>query len=327
MAKTRKNAKTIMSKAEVVKISKNAVKSIAEKKFMNVNNALTGVEPTQITGNDYISTIAFSTTTGDSDDGTPISYGGASVNEMLCLKPFKSTDADADLRMFAPLGKQVQPVSCKSRWRINRQFANIDQALDSASGAPDFPINMAENCPVVCRLVRVSPKLQSGTDTVISPADDLFQDEYGRKFGVDDSTFNEKEMLFYKVNTRRYTVIEDKKFILRPPLTLQYQSVGRSANSGTATVWTPIIQNTNANCEKYLTTYDQLTAKKNGTVFYADPTASGTKNATTGNKRSYYFYHFAYQGADAITGSGADRIKGPTDIVIDLVNTTKFIDV
>jgi len=323
MPKTRKNAKKpAMTKAEVVKISKNAVKSIAEKKFMNVNNNLTGVEPTQITGNDYISTIAFSTTTGDSDDGTPISYGGASVNEMLCLNPFKSTEADADLRMFAPLGKQVQPVSCKSRWRINRQFARIDPALDQT--APDFPVNLAENCPVVCRLVRVSPKLQSGTDTMISPADDLFQDEYGRKFGVDDDTFDEKEMLFYKVNTRRYSVIEDKVFTLRPPLTLQYAP---QWNTGSPTHYTPVVANTNGNCEKYLTTYDQLTAKKNGTVFYADPTATGTNNATTGNKRSYYFYHFAYQGADAITGPGADRLKGPTDIVIDLVNTTKFIDV
>lgn len=323
MPKTRKNAKKpTMSKAEIVKISKNAVKSIAEKKFMNVNNALTGIEPIQITGNDYISTIAFSTTTGQSDDNTPLSYGGAPVNEMLCLNPFKSTDADVDLRMFAPLGKSVQPVSCKSRWRINRQFAQIDPTLDSS--VPDFPKNMAENCPVVCRLVRVSPKLQSGTDTIISPADDLFQDEYGRKFGVDDSTFNEKEMLFYKVNTRRYSVIEDKVFTLRPPLTLQYIP---QWNVGEATHYTPVVANTNGNCEKYLTTYDQLTAKKNGTVFYADPTLTAVKNATTGNKRSYYFYHFAYQGADAITGSGNDRIKGPTDIVIDLVNSTKFIDV
>ena len=203
---------------------------------MNVNNALKALEPTQVPANDYISTIAFSTTTGESDDGTSISYGGTAVQEMLCLNPFKSTDADVDLRMFAPLGKSITPVSCKSRWRINRQFAKIDQALDSAAGAPDFPVNLAENCPVACRLVRVSPKLQSGTDTIISPADDLFQDEYGRATGVDDSGFDEAEMLFYRVNTRRYSVIEDKTFTLRPPLTLQYQSVGRDANAGSATV-------------------------------------------------------------------------------------------
>ncbi|MDA9663633.1 hypothetical protein N9T80_00660, partial [bacterium] len=252
-------------------------------------------------------------------------YGGTAVQEMLCLNPFKSNAADQDLRMFAPVGKQIQPVSCKSRWRINRQFARIDPKLETASIVDAFPTEMAENCPVVCRLVRVSPKLESGTDTIISPADDLFLDEYGRATGVDNTLFDEAEMLFYKVNNRRYSVIEDKKFIIRPPLTLQYQSVWPGA-TGPAH-YTPVVSNTNGNCEKYLTTYDQLTAKKNGSVFYTDPTAAGTNNATTGNKRSYYFWHFAYQGADAITGDGADRAKGPIDVVIDLVNTTKFIDV
>ena len=325
MAKTRKNAKPTMSKADIVKISKNAVKSIAEKKYMDTNNALKGEVPTRPTGNDYISCIGYSTTTGDSDDGTPLLYGGTAVQEMLCLNPFKSNAADQDLRMFAPVGKQIQPVSCKSRWRINRQFARIDPALQLTAGVDAFPTEMAENCPVVCRLVRVSPKLESGTDTIISPADDLFLDEYGRATGVDNTLFDEAEMLFYKVNNRRYSVIEDKKFILRPPLTLQYQSVSSSQTGGTA--FTPLVSNTNGNCEKYLTTYDQLTAKKNGSVFYTDPTAAGTNNATTGNKRSYYFWHFAFQGADAITGDGADRAKGPIDVVLDLVNTTKFIDV
>ncbi len=99
------------------------------------------------------------------------------------------------------------------------------------------------------------------------------------------------------------------------------------SQTGAAPKYSPFISNTNGNCEKYFTTYDQLTAKKNGTVYYADPKSVGTNNATTGNKRSYYFWHFAFQGADAITGDGEDRAKGPLDVVIDLVNTTKFIDV
>ncbi len=159
---------------------------------------------------------------------------------------------------------------------------------------------------------------------MISPSDDLFQDTYGRKQGVDTDSFDQAEMLFYKVNTRRYTVIEDKQFVIRPPLTLQYTP---QWNTGSATHFTPIVSNTNGNCEKYMTTYDQLTAKRGGSCFYSDPTLSATNNATTGNRRSYYFYHFCYQAADAISGDGTNRAPPPTDIVIDVVNTTKFIDV
>jgi hypothetical protein len=217
-SKTRK--KGVRSDAAIAKIATNAVKKIAEKKFMNSNNALLALRPTVPSGLEYVSTIAFSTTTGDSDDGTPISYGSAPVYEMKCLNPFKSTDADSDLRMFAPAGKSVTPVSCKTRWRINRDYARIGEQLSATP--PDFFASLAENCPVVCRMVRVCPKLQSGTNTQISPADDLFQDTYGRKVGVNAAGFDQAEMLFYKVNTRRYTVIEDKQFVIRPPLTLQY---------------------------------------------------------------------------------------------------------
>lgn len=323
--KTRKSGGR--SDAAIAKIATNAVKKIAEKKYLDSNNELKSLNPTRPTGNDYISTIAFSTTTNESDDGTPLVYGGAQIKEMLCLNPFKSNNASSDLAMFAPLGKKITPVSCKTRWRINREYARIDPTHNTVGGVPDFPASLAENCPVVCRLIRVTPKLQSGTDTVISPADDLMMDTYGRATGVDDDNFDQAEMLFYRVNTRRYTVIEDKQFVLRNPLTLQYQM--SSANvSGTFSegVYTPIVTNTNGNCEKYINTFDQLTARKGGSVFYTDPTLTATQNATTGHKRSYYFYHFAYQAADSLQG-GSTGLKGPIDIVMDAVNVTKFIDV
>ena len=125
-SKTRKGGR---SDAAIAKIATNAVKKIAEKKFMNSNNGLLGLRPTIPTGLDYVSTIAFSTTTGDSDDGSPISYGSAPVHEMKCLNPFKSNDPDSDLRMFAPLGKSVTPVSCKTRWRINRDLSRVPEQL------------------------------------------------------------------------------------------------------------------------------------------------------------------------------------------------------
>jgi len=317
-----------MTPAKVKAIAKDAVKVMAEKKYMDTNNALKGINPTRPAGNDYLSCMGFSTTTNESDDGTPLVFGGGQVNQMLCLKPFQSNAADQDLRMFAPIGKKIQPVSCKSQWRINRQFARIDPAVNNTATVPDFPTSLAENCPVLCRMIRVIPKIEAGTETIISPDDDLFQDEYGRAISVSDSTFTESEMTSYRVNKRKYKVIEDKNFILRPPLTLQYQMTVPAAGSQTGVgVYSPFVSNTNGNCEKYMTTYDQLSARKNGSVFYTDPTITSTETATTGHQRSYYFFLFMYQGADAITGAGADRAKGPLDITLDLTNYTKFIDI
>jgi hypothetical protein len=317
--------KLVLTPAKVKAIAKDAVKVMAEKKYMNSNNALQGLSATRPAGNDYLSCIAFSTTTNEDPDGTPMVYGGQQVKEMLCLQPFQDNDADNDLQLFAPIGKRLQPVSCKSTWRINRQYARIDPTLNTNPNTPDFPLALAENCPVICRMVRVTPKISPGTETVISPADDLFQDTYGRAIGVDNTDFTEQEMLAFRVNKRKYKVLEDKKFILRPPLTLQYQQ--SQWNAGQSPEYTPFVSNTNGNCEKYMTTYDQLTSRRNGSCFYTDPSVAGTQTATTGHQRSYYFYHFAYQGADQITGDGADRAKGPIDIVVDVTNVTKFIDI
>ncbi|AXH74671.1 MAG: putative capsid protein [Circoviridae sp.] len=315
-------------KAIARKEAESVIKVKAEKKYMDSNNALHGLSPTRPTGNDYLSCIAFSTTTNEDPQGTPMVYGGQQVKEMLCLKPFQSNNADQDLQLFTPIGKRLQPVSCKSRWRINRNFARIDPINHSSGAVPDFPVSLAENCPVICRMIRVQPKIEAGTETEVSPADDLFQDTYGRAIGVDNTDFTEAEMLAYRVNKRKYKVLEDKNFIIRPPLTLQYQaSPANVSGTFSEAIYTPLVSNTNGNCEKYMTTYDQLSVKKNGSVFYTDPSVASTNTATTGHKRSYYFFHFAYQGADQITGDGADRAKGPIDIVVDLVNVTKFIDI
>jgi hypothetical protein len=320
----KKGNKLKLTEAKVKAIAKDAVKVMAEKKYMNSNNALIGLSPTRPTGNDYLSCLAFSTTTNEDNVGTPMVYGGQQVKEMKCLQPFFSNNADQDLQLFAPIGKRVQPVSCKTNWRINRQFARIDPANDPNAAVPAWPVSLAENCPVICRMVRVIPHISAGTETELSPADDLFQDTYGRAFGVDNADFIEIEMLSYRVNKRKYKVIEDKNFIIRPPVTLQYAPAIGTDNT---TYYSPIVSNSNGKCEKYMTTYDQLTDRKNGTVFYKDSSDTSTETATTGHQRSYYFFHFAYQGADQVTGDGADRAKGPIDVVVDLTNVTKFIDI
>lgn len=336
MAKTvkRKSVKKPITKKEVAKIAKASVKQIAEKKYMNTKTTFgdqnaTFVNPTRPVGNNYISAVGFSTTVGETDVGAAVTYGGQAVHDLMCLRPFTDSETDDTLKAFAPDGKFVQPVSCRTQWRINRDFARIDPTYNNQSNVPEWPVSLAENMPVICRMIRCTANIPAGTQTELDPDSDLFIDEYGRATGTAEDNFDEREMLFYKVNKRRWSVLEDKKFKILSPVTLQYQSIFRP-DTQTTDRYTPIIACTNENCEKYIVTNHQLSKRKNGKVYY-DKYDNETINATAGHRREYVFLHFAYQSADAITGptetGETPRALGPIGINISCVNYTKFIDV
>lgn len=328
--KSGKSSKTTPSKAAIAKIAKAAVKSVAEKKFMDVNNELRQINPTRPAGNDYISAVGFSTTIGDDNNGNPILYGGQALQEMMCLRPFRRDDTSnpTDLRAMAPDGKHITPVSCKSRIRLTRHYGDMPAQATAQGNDPDFPLGLARNLPVRCRMIRCTPAIAAGTATELDPDGDLFQDEYGRKTGVSEASFGPEELMFYRVNTRRWRVLEDKQFDIRNPLTVNWNL---SVNTGGTHVYSPSITNTNLNCEKYLNINHQLSQRRGGKCYYSDPMASDTKNANTGNRREYLFFQFCWKGGEYITGTtpegGVTREKGPIDLDIDLVNYTKFVDV
>jgi len=328
-ASAKKTAK--VSKAEISKIAKNAVKTVAEKKFMNVNQDLRQINPNRPPQQDYISGIGFSTTVGDDHVGTPMLYGGIAIKEMLCLRPFRRDQAGvtSELRAMAPDGKHITPVSCKSRFRISRHYGvTSPTGSNVAPDATSFPPGLAQNLPVRCRMVRVTPALSPGTATELNADEDLFQDEYGRKIGIADSHMTNEDLLFYRVNTRRWRVLEDKQFDIRNPLTINYTQM---FEPGTAIHFAPQISNTNGNCEKYITCNHQLSQRKGGKCYYSDPMKDTTENADTGHRREYVFFNFVWKGGELLTGETPDgeplRERAPIDLDIDCVNYTKFVDV
>lgn len=318
--------KPAMKKAEIVKIAKNAVKTVAEKKFFNVNQ-IAIAQPVIPAGNYLVSGLGYSTTEDSNESGAVVQWCGQTVKEMLCLRPWALNTAGATTKQkaLAMEGKHLQPVSCKSRFRISRQFAELDPS--QLITPPDFPRRLAENCPIICRVMRVTPKVSAGTTTEISPDTDIFINEYGERLGPTHADFEEKEMLFYKINKRRYTVLEDRNIKLESPVTVNYQAAMRT-NQETIR-WTPFVTNNNSNCERYLTMHHQLSKQKNKPCFYADPlNATPPTTATTGHRREYVLFLFAYQGADAIVGESAVQSQAPTSLIqVDHVNYSKFIDV
>ena len=328
-AKKLKLKKPPMKKAEIVKIAKNAVKTVAEKKWFNTAQ-LNSLNPTLPSGENAtarVSGIGFSTTDDVNESGSALTWCGQQIHEQFCLRPWSenSQDVTTERAALAMEGKWLQPVSSKTRFRLSRNHARIDEA--SNNPVPDYPEELAKNCPVICRIMRVTPKLSSSITTEISPDDDIFINEYGEALGPSEPDFDVKEMVFYKINKRRYTVLEDKKIKILSPLTLQYQSY--RLNNSNEISFTPIVANTNANCERYVTMYHQLSKNKGGKVYYEDPLSIPPPvTATSGHRREYTLMLFAFQGADEIVGDNeAIQIKGPTDINIDMVNYSKFIDV
>ena len=266
-----KPKKTTIKKSEIVKIAKNAVKTVAEKKFFNCQQVPIA-HPTLPDGEGVthkISGIGYSTTEDVSESGSAIQFCGQQVKEMMCLRPWalNTIGAETDQKALAMEGKYLQPVSSKSRFRINRHIAEINPIAHARDANPSnnpvpLPSELATNCPVICRMMRVTPKISAGTTTEIAPDNDLFINEYGESLGPSEEDFDSREMLFYKLNKRRYTVLEDKKFKILSPLTVQWQQSWNTSNNHF--YWTPLVANTNSNCEKYITCYHQLSKVKGG---------------------------------------------------------------
>lgn len=335
---------TTKEKTQVKKIAKASITEVAEKKYMN-SEQFTAINPVVASAsNNTISCLGFSTTNNESPDGSVLTYGTLPMREQLCLRPFnvqRADDApDPDTSNYI-IGKECKPVSCHSKFRIVRLAASLDSITDAGNvGGADPPVNpvtgpgqypsgLAEACPIVCRMIRVVVKNLAGTSTEYNPTADLFQNTRGDAVGVDSDNFDQKECLAFKVNTRRYTVLNDSTFTIQNPLTVNYTWAARTAsgehNQGW---WIPQVSNGSANCEKYINMNHMLTQKKHGSVYYPEPITSAYDNATVGQRREFTMFHFFYKGADNLVGSGSGQLRGPVgDIQIDLVNTTKFIDV
>ncbi len=337
---------TMKEKSQVKAIAKKTVQTVAEKKF---------TDSTQYQDQPFVSgrvggpiaVMGYSTTEDTQNEDTPINFGDELVNEGLCLKPFftrprAGVGSAVDTEQYAIVGKEIKPVSCHTRMRFVRKYTVLDNGQDpipespnpgqaDGGGAPPIVINsLAENLPIQFRMVRVSPKGTAGTLLTINPNVDLFLDKYSNPISVSSGDFNENEVDFLKVNTRKYTVHEDKRWSLRNPLTLQYtfQRINNSNNGH----YIPQISNTNANCEKNVNMYHQLTARKGGTVRYntmddGDESGNITQNPTTGMKREYVFIMAYYKGATELVGPGTGALNPRNEIKWNLYNSTQFTDV
>lgn len=330
---------------QVAKIAKGSVTQVAEKKYMNSEN-IVGENPVAIHGNNRISVMGISTQGGVSPGGSVINYGSSEIKQLKCLRYYSPTGMATDNNVI--IGKECRPVSSRSAFKITRQAANLTELTDGdledyhtnpPEGGPPSGSDLALSrivtaCPVMCRMIRVTPKISPGIRTEIAPNSDLFINDRGDPTGVTALDFSEAQLMSFKVNRRRYTVLQDMTFSLENPLAInwswvQSESAGTGDHSGW---WAPTVTNGSNKCEKYFNVYHQLTQKKHGSIRYADPAHGNTEELKTqpltGHRREYIFFHWFYKGADAMFRTPNNEFNSaPFDITVNCINTTKFIDV
>ena len=153
-------------------------------------------------------------------------------------------------------------------------------------------------------MIRVRSQSLPQTNQYATPSRFLFLTPYNNAVGVHYSTFDDTELMTYRVNKRRYKVLQDSKFTIRNGLTVSYQrslyADPPSEGSGSGAMLQPFISNTNGNCEKVMNTSHQLTSVKGKPVFYDVPESQTVETATAGARREMILYHFQYQGCENI---------------------------
>ena len=340
-AKSKKKVKRLVKKpqmttAKVAKIAKASVKEMAEKKYFKTQSITTTPEPSARVHRNYISAIGFSTTDNMNpysvvgSSGAPIDYefpANTNVYALDMLSPYLSTETDENLVGFVPDGKFVQPVSAKCRWNIQRDYSEILSSPESST-TPTVNKQILRNLWVDIRCIQVTPKTAPGTSgSTLDPRFDLLVDNYGIPTSIDADNVtpnpDNNDLFNYKVNKRRYEVIADKKYVLGNPLTLQYQ---RSHAEDYVPRYDPQVANVNKQCELNITTYHQLSQRKNGKVYYDE---ADQAQPTNGHRREYVFFLFKYRAGDSLINNigGEDNEISPCEIIVKAIPQSKFIDV
>lgn len=327
---------TKTEKTQVKKIANSVISTVAEDKYMNAQRYI-GVVPVQSTvGGTRISVMGFSTSLTNTANGGQLHYGYGEnsalepMKEQKMLRPFVPATGSAQTDAYAVEGRECKPKSAQCKWRFSRDIGEILTNISGSGWNTQYtnpPLNLASNLPIICRMIRVSPK-QTQTNVLCNPRLDLFLDNYNNATGVDTGTFDDTELLTYRLNKRRYVVVQDKFFRIQNGLTVQWQRFIPGGDQTNLSGVQPMISNTNPNCDKVITTHSQLTMKKHGSVFYDTPDYSQLEAPSSGHKREFTLLHFMYAGAETFLDENASANPTyPTDLKISASPIVKFTDV
>lgn len=198
--------------------------------------------------------------------GTTLQYGMGSMESIQHGRVHP--DGHVDNQQLK--GEFCRPDITSTTFDIQRVVENSDISNGLARG----------QVPYMVRMIRVYVKPLKGSSVAVEPKNDLFFNQANQETGIHVDGFEHYDLLFNKVNTRKYTVKQDIKFMLTPPLTHTEVASGSTlANSS------ELVGNISRGCHKSITCKHNLGSK----FFYENPLTRSFP--TDGFKNEFIFFH------------------------------------
>ena len=249
-----------------------------------------------------VSVIGYSSTTNENAAGTVQKYGSLDIVPLYLSRPFKEFESDGTtltdekVRGFRLDAYNCMPKVARTMFSIERVAYEVDYDTDTGTA-----LEMARTLPIMCRMIKVSFKQQSGTQQVLNPSEDMFLDvRTNRETGIDDVAFTRLQIQHAKINSKKYKTLSDSTFVIN-----QNNIISESREASNQA--TDIVTQKNGISAKYLTHNFQLSARKGGKLFYENPeeVGDGPETSTSGGQRTLLLFHFFYQnGHNLLGGTG-----------------------
>lgn len=307
-------------KKQTKKIVAAAIKKEHALKYFNSDGTTAARAPTvSSVGNiKEVSVIGYSSTTEFDNTGTALKYGSQDLAPLYLSRPFKENapvEAHAEQALD---GQYCLPKIARAAFSIER--VRYEVGTIPTPGAID--VNAARSCPISYRIIKVGFKAQIGTETTVNPNLDLFTDRYGQPTGCDQDGFHRLDCRNLNINTKKYVKLMDMKG------TIQQNNIFTQNKSGEPER-SDIVTQKSGKSMVHMTVPFQLSARKNGKLFYQTPqqAGAGPNTFTSGGKRELLLFHFWYDNAHLMVG-GVGQPTAPilNDIQIKSHSTSAFVD-
>ena len=318
--KTKKDQKRLAKDDKhIADVAKKTINKLAETKYFNVSGFKENKGLHYALNNKHgMGVRGYATCENKNNINVKIAYGvdtvsgsTAYLDELNMNRCFANNVGDDFFRSQAMDGVYVTPSFSESTYILERDVGYITgQASDYST---------LNNTPYFVRMIRVTPRPQKLSTISITPAIDLFVDEFGRATGINDADFLNHQLMTFKVNSRKYKIVEDKSWLMAPPMIVNNQATGQS-DTDPLTEVNGSVNNYNVSNSMKVVKCRHNIGKK---LFYEDGGQS-EKNSTTGQQNEFIFFHTCLVGVNA--SSSINAYNG-THLLISTKSVSTFKDI
>lgn len=324
----RKRGLNKTEKKQTKQIVERAIKQEHTLKYFDVDRTFTAAAPavsTNVNTLKQISVLGYSSTTNENNAGVVQKYGQQDIIPLYLARPFKQNGPDAELTPNALNGQYCLPKMARVQFSMERVY--MMSSLTNTYTTPHA--EAAETLPMHYRIIQVEIKAQQGTQEVVNPNRDLFLDVHNAPTGIDEPNFDRLTCKYAKINNKKYTSKMDVQGTISQNNCFNPTFSTTSYNSP----WTESTTQKSGPSEKHLNVNFQLSARKNGKLFYEEPQqTSAVQTFSSGGKRQLLLIHTWFGNGHLLLGGnvgGVDQPTAPTSDTIQIKHraSAAFIDV